>query len=55
MGVRMLVVYGLPLGLIGASVVIDGYGFAAMTSIYAAVGIALTAFIGIACRDVILR
>jgi MFS family permease len=55
MGVRMLVVYGLPLGLIAASVLIDVYGLAAMTSAFAAIGIALTAFIGIAWRDAILR
>jgi MFS family permease len=55
MGMRMLVVYGLPIGLIAASVLIDEYGFAAMTSSYAAIGIALTTFIGIKCRDAILR
>jgi MFS family permease len=55
MGVRMLVVYGLPLGLIAASVLIDSYGLAAMTSAYTLTGVALTAFIGIKCRDAILR
>lgn len=55
MGVRMLMVYGLPIGLIAASVLIETFGFAAMTSIYAAIGAALTAFIGIKCRDAILR
>ncbi len=55
MGVRMLMVYGLPIGLIAASVLIDTFGFAAMTSIYAAIGAALTAFIGIKYRDAILR
>jgi predicted MFS family arabinose efflux permease len=55
MGVRMLVVYGLPLGLIAASVLIDSYGLAAMTSAYTLVGVVLTAFIGIKCRDAILR
>ena len=54
MGVRMLMVYGLPLGLIAASVLIDEYGFAAMTSTYAVIGIALTGLIGIKCRDAIL-
>jgi len=55
MGVRMLVVYGLPLGLVASGVIIDWAGFPAMTALYSAVGIALAAFIGVRYQNVILR
>jgi MFS family permease len=41
MGVRMLVIYGLPLGLLAAGALIDEVGFAATASLYAAAGLAL--------------
>jgi predicted MFS family arabinose efflux permease len=41
MGVRMLVIYGLPLGLLAAGALIDEVGFAATTTLYAAAGLAL--------------
>jgi MFS family permease len=41
MGVRMMVIYGLPLGLLAAGSLIDLMGFAATGTLYAALGLAL--------------
>jgi len=41
MGVRMMVIYGLPIGLLAAGSLIDEIGFAATGTLYAAVGLAL--------------
>jgi MFS family permease len=41
MGVRMLVIYGLPIGLLAAGALIDEVGFAATATFYAAAGLAL--------------
>jgi len=41
MGVRMLVIYGLPVGLLAAGSLIDEIGFAATGSLYAMAGVAL--------------
>jgi predicted MFS family arabinose efflux permease len=41
MGVRMLVIYGLPLGLLAAGSLIDAIGFAATGTLYAMAGVAL--------------
>jgi predicted MFS family arabinose efflux permease len=41
MGVRMMVIYGLPLGLLAAGSLIDLIGFAATGTLYAASGLAL--------------
>jgi MFS family permease len=41
MGVRMLVIYGLPIGLLAAGGLIDEIGFAATATLYAAAGLAL--------------
>jgi predicted MFS family arabinose efflux permease len=41
MGVRMLVIYGLPLGLLAAGSFIDEIGFAATGTLYAATGLTL--------------
>jgi predicted MFS family arabinose efflux permease len=41
MGVRMLVIYGLPIGLLAAGSLIDEIGFAATGTLYAAAGLAL--------------
>ena len=46
MGVRMLVIYGLPLGLLAAGALIDEVGFAVTATLYASAGLAL--LIGIA-------
>ena len=42
-GVRMLAIYSLPLGLIGAGVLVGRIGYDATVTIYAAIGIAATA------------
>jgi MFS family permease len=41
MGVRMMVIYGLPIGLLAAGSLIDEIGFAATGTLYAAAGLAL--------------
>ena len=41
MGVRMMVIYGLPLGLLAAGSLIDEIGFAATGTLYAAAGLTL--------------
>jgi MFS family permease len=41
MGVRMMVIYGLPFGLLAAGSLIDEIGFAATGTLYAAAGLAL--------------
>jgi predicted MFS family arabinose efflux permease len=45
LGLRMLAVYGLPLGLLGAGPLIDNFGFAVMASGYALFGLAAIGFI----------
>lgn len=42
MGVRMMVIYGLPLGLLAAGSLIEEIGFAVTGTIYAATGLAMT-------------
>lgn len=46
MGIRMLAIWGLPLGLVAAGPIIAGLGFAATTLIYAGLGLAATCAIG---------
>ena len=50
MGVRMLAIWGLPLGLVAAGPLIALYGFTATTVLYASVGLAATFAIGYAWR-----
>ncbi len=50
MGVRMLVIYGLPLGLLAAGTLIDEVGFAATATLYAAAGLALMMAVAIHWR-----
>jgi hypothetical protein len=50
MGIRMLAIWGLPLGLLVAGPVIAHYGYAATTLIYASLGLAATAAIGYCWR-----
>jgi hypothetical protein len=45
MGVRILAVYGLPVGLLGYGFFIDSLGFAAAMTIGSIVGLMLTALI----------
>jgi len=53
MGVRMLAVYGLPIGLVTAGALIDRVGFAAQTTIYAVVGLAAATAIAYRWRAVL--
>jgi len=46
MGIRVLAIWGLPLGLLAAGPVIAGVGYAATTLIYAGLGLAATLAIG---------
>lgn len=50
MGLRMLAVYGLPLGLLAAGPLIELYGFAATASAYAVLGLAFVVAIGVYWR-----
>ena len=50
MGVRMLAVYGLPLGLLASSFFIDRFDFSGTIAIYGAVGIAFTLAIAVKWR-----
>jgi predicted MFS family arabinose efflux permease len=51
MGVRMLGIYGLPLGLLAAGTLIGRIGFAATATLYAATGLVLTILIAVRWRD----
>ena len=46
MGIRMLAIWGLPLGLLAAGPIIARYGYTASTLIYAGLGLAATIAIG---------
>ncbi len=50
MGVRMLAVYGLPLGLLGAGVFVDLLGFGATVSLYSVVGLVMSIVIAVHWR-----
>jgi MFS family permease len=50
MGLRMLAVYGLPIGLLLSGPVIERLGFAGATTLYAGFGLACTALIGLVWR-----
>jgi hypothetical protein len=50
MGIRMLVVYGMPIGLMLAGPLIASLGFAGMATIYCATGLAFTAAIAVTWR-----
>jgi hypothetical protein len=51
MGIRMLAIWGLPLGLVAAGPIIAGIGYAATTLIYAGIGLAATILIGYRWRS----
>ncbi len=51
MGVRMLAIYGVPIGLLTAGVLIERLGFAATTSLYCLVGAVLTLVIALRWRS----
>jgi MFS family permease len=50
MGVRMLAVYGLPLGLMASGALIDLVGYSLTISVFAAVGLLFTLLIGLKWR-----
>src|SRR6516164_8110686 len=51
MGVRMMVIYGLPFGLLAAGSLIDLVGFSATATLYAASGLALMTAIALRWRE----
>ncbi|MGH8430065.1 MAG: MFS transporter, partial [Solimonas sp.] len=51
MGVRMLAIWGLPLGLLAAGPLIAGIGYVATTVLYAGLGLAATLIIGYCWRQ----
>jgi predicted MFS family arabinose efflux permease len=55
MGVRMLAVYGLPLGLMAAGALIERIGYSLTISSFAALGLVLTLLIGITWRASLWR
>ena len=50
MGMRMLAIYGLPMGLLAAGAMVDRIGFVPIATLYCAVGIALTLLIALRWR-----
>ena len=50
MGLRMLAIWGLPLGLLAAGPIIERFGYAATTLLYAGLGLAATGAIGYGWR-----
>ena len=47
MGMRMLAIYGLPIGLTAAGALIDRIGFGLTASIYCGIGLLLTLLIAL--------
>ncbi len=55
MGLRMLAVYGLPVGLLSSSAAIGWIGYPATVSLYVVVGVVFTALIGYRWRRLLWR
>ncbi len=53
MGVRMLAIYGLPMGLMAYGAIMERIGFVATATAYCAVGLVLTAAIGLYWRKAV--
>ncbi len=51
MGIRMLAIWGLPLGLLASGPVIAGFGYAATTLLYGGIGLTATLVIGYRWRS----
>ena len=51
MGVRMMVIYGLPIGLLAAGSLIDLIGYTATGTLYAALGLALMMAVALHWRE----
>jgi MFS family permease len=50
MGIRMLAVYGLPIGLLISGPLIRGFGYPATATLYCAIGLAITLMIAVRWR-----
>jgi MFS family permease len=55
MGVRMLAIYGLPFGLLGAGALVGRIGFGATATLYAGVGLVLTLITAVRWRAEVWR
>ncbi len=55
MGVRMLAVYGLPIGLLASGALIDLFGYALAVIVYCAVGIAASLWVAVRWRRALWR
>jgi MFS family permease len=55
MGVRMLAVYGLPIGLAGGGWLVENLGYVNMVLLYCSVGVLATVAIAVIWRDALLR
>jgi MFS transporter len=55
MGVRMLAVYGLPLGLLAAGLLIPRVGYRTTLTVYTTLGLAVTVLIGLGWRAALWR
>ena len=55
MGMRVLAIWGLPLGLLASGPLIRHLGYAACTVIYGTLGLAATFAVGYRCRDALWR
>jgi MFS family permease len=53
MGMRMLAIYGLPLGLLASGALIDRIGYAPTATLYCSIGMALTLLIALRWRAVL--
>jgi len=53
MGLRMLAIWGLPLGLLAAGPIIERFGYSATTLLYSGLGLAATGAIGYGWRRVL--
>ncbi len=55
MGVRMLAVYGLPIGLVASGWLVENLGYTTMVMMYAGIGLFATLAIALTWRDSLLR
>lgn len=55
MGLRMMAIYGVPLGLLLSGPLISGYGYPLTATLYSVAGIGLIALIAVRWRDQLWR
>ena len=55
MGIRMMMIYGMPLGLLIAGPLIGGFGYTATATLYCAVGLTVTVLITVRWRSYLWR